>query len=334
MKKIQSFLTAIWDENSGYSFGEPWRYNEKSITCVLPIKRVSRKRPKYLTLAQAEKVEIVDTGSINRVLIFNREDMPVFIRMGEILKGDTQERTSVMSRIILPGTKEEIAVICVHASRGINRGARFKSHGFSPDRERMFAASLAVSGKVKQDESWAMDQTYFKKARKHVQALYKRAPERSQAFRSGVEVLSDVDGLWGSMEDDLALVRNKVTRAFDDIIRKMPRVKNQVGLALIDNQGFHSLDCFDLPASWKAIRDAIAEKEALSLAEQDNSGVFDYKPEKAKGLVKKVLQKEFSEKVLYKTPITKTIVLDWEKYSGEVVTMGEEVIHLLLARKQ
>jgi len=321
MQKLRVFIEAIRTETLGFSFGNPWRHDEGSITCVLPILRETKENdPKYLTLTKNSKVEIKDSGKIDLVLVTNNEDKPVFLRMGQLLAGDTQNRTVVMSRVVMTGETAKVNVKCVHASHGINMGSIFRSHGYSPDRDAFYTSSLHVSGSVNQGSSWSMDRGY-----------YSRAQSRLQSFASmpGETPIQ----MPKFSQDNLTAIRDAYNNTMEDVLKKVPLLENQIGMALIDTKGFYSLDCFDLHASWKAVKEELTKKESLAIAEKDESGVFEYKPDKAKDTVTTVLGTGFNEKVQHQEPKTETITIDFGKYVGEAVSLDGEVIHLLIARK-
>lgn len=328
--QVKEFIKALETESRGFHYGEPWRYDEDSITCVVPILReiVPQLReeelfPDYIVSAKAKKIRIKDMGMINQVEITNNEEKPVFFRLGELLKGDTQERALVMSRIIMPGKTENIEVVCVHASKGIRREAIFTSDGYAPGKDSFYAQSLFVGKSVNQGASWSGDRAY-------TNTIMSVAGSRGQS--SGLS-LGVGESLGMGRVDDLKTTRDTAKKIFADVIKKVPLFENQVGMVLIDTSGVHSLDCFDLPLSWKELKEAITEKESVQLSEKDLSDVFEYKPERAKESIIKVLGSSWEEKVIFDSQETKTVVLDTDKFSGEAVLLGDSVIHLLLARK-
>jgi hypothetical protein len=54
--------------------------------------------------------------------------------------------------------------------------------------------------------------------------------------------------------------------------------------------------------------------------------------ETAKKTFEDLIGKGFSEKEVYSNGPTKTIALNYANYSGEVVLLNDEVIHLLISR--
>jgi len=103
-------LQTILEEKDNFQFGESWRFSDDSLVAVLPILRKSDKTRNYIILKEAKNVEISDTGQINRVRITNNEDKPVYIRMGEIFTGKTQERIAIRSHVILPKESVDVEV--------------------------------------------------------------------------------------------------------------------------------------------------------------------------------------------------------------------------------
>ena len=322
-KKVESFIHAIRNEEDGFSLGKPWRYDGHSLTCIVPIHRKKDGDPSYLTLPEATKVKIEDTGNINKAKIVNGEERPVFIRLGELLKGATQERSVTASRVILPGEEVEIDVVCVHATKGIHRGAQFTSAGYTPNKDAFYldySFTTGHSGGVNQQNSWGQDRSY-----------YARTENFARGYAAGAEIVPNFTDI---RPDDLTQTRDKINKLLEDVIKEVPIFEDQSGLILIDPNGFHSLDCYNLKQPYKAVKDALMGKESTVIADRsDEEGVFEYKPEKAKETIQKVMEKEFEEKVIHDSFRTKTIALTIDNFMGEVVMLDDQVIHLLLARK-
>jgi hypothetical protein len=330
-EKLQTFIDAILNESLGFSFGEPWRHDENSITCVLPIIRTSDEKQRYATLAEATRVKIQDTGNINRALVLNDEAIPVFLRIGELLEGDTQNRALVMSRVIMPKHMAEVEVKCVHASRGIRGGSLLRSSGYSPGKDSYYATSLHETGEILQSHSWNADRTYSRNVRGSLGNL---------RGRIRTDRLNDTFHLFDSgrvSPDDLTRTRDEYNKAVDEILQKVPFVDYEVGMALIDLKGLYFLDCFDHHKSWKAVKEAIIGKESLSITERlriDKGGIFEYKPERAEDATKEVLKKEHKQKTQHQTNRTKTFTMDFGEYIGEAVELEDEIIHLLIIRRE
>jgi len=310
---FRPFIEAMRTETLGFSFEKPWKYSEKTISCVVPILRMTDKERNYLLLSEAgDTVKLVDTGNINKIQFLNEGREPVFIRLGEIIKGETQERTTTFSLMLLPGEKKGLDVKCVHASRGIVSGAGMRSDGgYLPGRDALYSQTnfdAGVIGCVNQQKSWEEDRGFTAMASCSV-------------------------NLTGVKEDDISAVTEAVKKDLKDVIEKVPLLDNQIGIALIDTKGLYVLECYDLYESWKVVKESIVGKESLVISEEDDSDVFEYKPEKAKELVKKILAGGFEESEIYSNKGARTIGLDYKGYTGEVVTMEGVVIHLLIARK-
>ena len=352
--KLQVLIGAIRDEQLGFHLAEPWRHTETSITCVVPIVREVEegKERDYLTSAEAgEKLEIVDSGQINKATVINKTDKPVFMRSGELLKGDTQERSLTMSRLIMPGEKTEIDIVCINASKGIRSGTSFSSSGYAPSRDALYMSSIHEDGAVNQNQSWKEDKSYTQRAKMSAETRLKSvsdsggmcanvegltADEANHARQVYSSTLSSVRSMGSSGVDNTTEFRDEVNKAFEDVIKDVPLLQDQVGMILIDTKGFYNLDCFDFTESWKAIKEALVGKECLAIAEkeEEDDSVFQYKPEKAKTHIQKVLGRGFEEKVVFenKDHNIKTVTLNFENYFGEEVLLADEVIHLMIAR--
>jgi hypothetical protein len=324
---IESFVGDIFKEQGEFSIGNPWRNSDLSVTCVVPIIRACDKNPDYIVLSKAMNVDIMDTGRIDKVKIKNNEDKPVFIRMGELLTGKTQERSVVSSRVIMPGEEQNIEVKCVHASRPISPGASFKSGGIAPMRDSLYSSTSARGMSVNQQTSWNMDSNYGNQ----VNCMLSRdsSPVGETPLFGNINL-----GEPGSVkQDDLSSAYGKVKDALKDVLKDIPLFNDQIGIVLIDKDGMHSMDCFDLHGSWKAMKESVTGKDAIAIAQEEAEGVFDYKPEKAKEVIKKVLEGVINKNDVFKGENTKTVGLELDGHVGEAVLYKNKVIHLLLARK-
>jgi hypothetical protein len=98
--------------------------------------------------------------------------------------------------------------------------------------------------------------------------------------------------------------------------------------------GLESLESFEHPDSWEGMRRAILGAEADKITDiSDKNGIFEFKPEKAKEIIRGLLSGEFGEKVALERDHTQTIVLDAKQFVGEVVTLENAPIHCAFVRK-
>ncbi len=76
-------------------------------------------------------VEIVDTGNVRRLLVRNRGDTPVFLQMGDLLKGGMQDRVIETSTVVLPHSEAYVPAYCVELGRWLMSGFedRFLAQG-------------------------------------------------------------------------------------------------------------------------------------------------------------------------------------------------------------
>ena len=260
----------------------------------------------YITLAEATKMKMEDTGSINSVLVTNNEDKSIFIRSGSIFKGKTQERASTVSRIVFPNTTEKIDVVCIHQSKGIQAGADFSYGGYTPS---------SIDLTKGQSETWSDVSMYCASA--------------GRGMSSG-EIKTSSSSTPPS--DDLVSHLKEFGKKIESILPKIPYVENQVGVFLLDTEGCYALEAFDLTKSWKSIREDVIRREGEKIIEVDKEGVFEYKKEKAKDTGSEVLNKTYTESPLYDSSKTKTYSLKTEDYVGEATILGDKVIHLNLMR--
>ena len=123
----------------------------------------SKPGPVPLTLAEALErgtVDVIETGSVHRLTVRNRGDLPVFIQRGDIVKGGRQDRVLTVSMLVPAHSKPvPIGSLCVERDRWSKRGAedvgRFSSaYQMLPSKSgRLALASPQVVGPSFQSRS-------------------------------------------------------------------------------------------------------------------------------------------------------------------------------------
>lgn len=77
---IRKFIKDIVEEKNGFSFDQPHRLGEESLSVLVPVVRNTNKKRDYITFAEAKNIKITDIGMINLVNVENNEDMPLYVR--------------------------------------------------------------------------------------------------------------------------------------------------------------------------------------------------------------------------------------------------------------
>ena len=319
---ISEYITDMKEARNGFEFGDPWRFSNRHIACVLPIIRnANGDALTYRPYQNGANARVEDTGSIDKLNFFNDGDEPLFVRMGEMFTGFTQERSLIMSRVIRPHFREEIPVVCVHASKGINQGTNMISGGYAPDKDALFSTQNYSFGRVKQDSSWNHDRAYVTRAKRLIvndDALQLSSPANIKNRRS-----DDVHGA----QTDLKEYANQ-------LVRRVPSLDHQIGMAILDSEGLYSIECFNLPFPWKMLEQSIIEKDIVTLHKYDNKNAYEYVADEAGNAFRDALPNSIGEKELYSNEQTKTISLDSQRFSGEAVIFLGVLIHILLTRKE
>lgn len=338
---MNQHLQNIAEEKVGFSFGGSWRYSEDSLVSLLPILRDSSKKRNYLLLRESDKVEVRDTGQINKIEVYNGDTKPVYIRMGEIFTGKTQERTATRSYLVMPKEKVRVDVRCVYASKGINMGTNMSSGGIVPSSiDSIMSTSLFKSRSIDQKDIWA-------EVGNTAQCYYSRTIEMKSNFpdfphgdRIDLGEINEADSVKEFVEevtpmftDDLRGNIERFSKQINSILEKVPYFENQVGLATLDLKGVSGIECFDLKQSWKAMKDDIVKKEGEHLSKEQKESPFEYKEKKALQAVKDVLKHDFEEKVLFKSKDYRLFGIKNEQYTGEIVEFKGELLHLVIIRK-
>jgi hypothetical protein len=139
--------------------------------------------------------------------------------------------------------------------------------------------------------------------------------------------------------DDLTSHYERFTKTFDDVTARIRWVENQAGFALLTDNGVETIETFDSPLSWKAIHEDAVKRLGSRVLGKDEEGVFDFKPERAKALIRKVLAGKFTENLIYEHRPSNgelhvlILGLSGGRYVGEVVELDGRVIHLMLIRQ-
>jgi hypothetical protein len=302
---IAKFMKEVKEEKNGFKFGKVFRFDEESVVAILPILREKEVERKYVVLPEAVDVKIEDTGKIDSAEVTNNGNKPIYIRSGTILKGRTQERATVIGRVVFPNETKVIKVVCVHQTRGISAGAKMDYLGITP-------SSINLSS---QNTAW--DSTS--------ELCCSLRAEGVAGFGEGAD--------WTPPPtDDLASYVKDFSDKIDKILPKIEHKKNQTGMVLFDVEGVYAIEIFDLTPSWKALRDDVVKKDGEKIIKKDLQGLFQLKPERANELAMAVLGQEYKQKELHKNK-SKTYSVESDKYIGQGVVLDGEVIHFNLIRK-
>ena len=307
MGMVKEFLKNIAEEANGFRLGEPWRPTSGSIVAILPIMREVQQERGYITLSEAgDTVSMEDTGSIDEAVVTSNAEKPVFIPAGQMLEGETQARVVAQGMIILPVEVRIIPVVCVHQSHPIVGHAPLRPGKVAPGSvERKLYTDRRARGSTRQNKVW------------------------DSVRRYGEEV-SPTD-----QADDLSAAHSRRIEAMRKVLSQLPETPNQVGLAIMVPIGVDSLECFDLPDSWRGMGKSLIEKEVEILGQTmaDFDSVFEYKPQKARSILRAFLQREFVVEPIIPGRNWETIGISTRNYAGEATIMDSNIIHVSLGRK-
>lgn len=359
---VKQFIDAVREEKDGFKYGKPWRYTKSSLVAILPVTRKSKEQREYITLAEAgKKVVIEDSGSISEAVVHNKDKKPVFIRAGEILKGSTQTRAVVVSRVIMPKQTATLKIVCVYASKGISQGAEFGHAGYAPYsvEKTIMNESVVNINNVNQHRVWNSVSSYSSNLGGSGGASGGNARQMMNRRVSHGSILrgfddSEATQMDSALDDDMpmasvlsASAAGYANKSYDDLegnmkeysltmqelFKSLPKVDWQVGAVLLGVKGILGMEVFDLADSWTALKEELAEKEAENLVKEEQSNAFEFNPKKARYMTDLLLKAKFSEKDLYKDEETRTVGLEIDKFVGQVTLLGTKVIHLNLTEK-
>lgn len=365
---VKQFIDAVREEKDGFKYGKPWRYTKSSLVAILPVTRKSKEQRDYITLAEAGKTVVIeDSGSISEAVVHNKGKKPVFIRAGEILKGSTQTRAVVVSRVIMPKQTATLKIVCVYASKGISQGSKFAHAGYTPSSvENLIMNEAFVNvNNVSQHRVWSSVSQYSasvssggagggsrgtadplevlkREDMSDILRANRGARGTSMDFNDSdiqddnivMAAMASADaGYARKSYDDLEGNMKEYSMTMQELFKSLPKVDWQVGAVLLGVKGILGMEVFDLADSWTAMKEELAEKEAENLVKKEQSNAFEFNPKKARYMADLLLKAKFSEKDLYKDEETKTVGLEIDKFVGQVTLLGNKVIHLNLTEK-
>jgi len=357
---VQKFVKSVANEGSGFHLDEAWRISEESLSVIVPVTRNSRKKCKYITFAEAQHVKVEDTGQIDFVFVENMEEKPLLISRGEIFRGKTQERAAIHGQIIMPGKGVRINVRCIHQSKGISRGADM-SYGGKVPYDVDFSSQARTWDSVNMHNCLFMENTGRPLRASDHQARTNRSVNNNTVYTSSVttstsqdevgisenldmdDFASTLDNMSIPKSDDLVDTLDEMSGFISDAMKKIPPIENQVGAIFLYENKIKGLDIYDLPDSWKSVKEDVIKKEGSDFLKKEDVNIFEFKPEMVKKLIGKELACKFEEKVIFgetqKLPfkiLEIREVADYKKSAkllrGEAVEYDGQVIHLTMYR--
>ena len=140
----------------------------------------------------------------------------------------------------------------------------------------------------------------------------------------------------GEEADDLAEVHARHVRAMNTVLGRLPGLPDQVGFAILTPRGVGSLECLDSPVSWSVMGRSLVERdvELLGRRRADFDSVFEYKPQKARSVVRAFVRRHFTLETIESGRNWESASIGARDYTGELTVIGDSVIHVSLARKE
>ena len=133
--------------------------------------------------------------------------------------------------------------------------------------------------------------------------------------------------------DDLVSTLDDLSDAVKEALKKIPYIENQVGAIFFSDNSVAGVDVYDIPLSWDAVKKEMIEKEGASFLKEDSANIFEFRPEKAKELVKEKIADSFEEKVIYDKEY-KVVEIRGNNLIGEATVFNGDVIHVTLWKSQ
>ena len=217
--------------------------------------------PDYLTLADGcsqQIVEIFETGRVGRLAVRNKStDRPLFVQVGELLKGGPQDPKVATDLVLDPGEKfDGLPSYCVERARWSKRQAEDHTK-FTHGQEFVSTKPLrkSVERRADQAEVWA--------------AVSKAQAEMACAVPGYKESEASPSSYKLSLED--AALQNSVEEWFHVIRERSPLNDKTVGVAVTINGRLEKIDWYGHAQTFHrlwpgllraAILEALLEKRA------------------------------------------------------------------------
>jgi len=285
---------------------------------VFPIKTKRRVSREYRVLEEAEdQIRFEETGTISKIRVINYSKYPVFIRAGEILKGKSQNRAIKRSIVVFPGEEEyenkgylQLAdVFCVHSTQAITGGTFTVSCLVPHYHESLLYSNASQSDIWRANTSWNEEWIQI------------------QPCTSGT---SDY-----SPNDLYSKVKYYYDNSYVEELIKKKRLKDCIGVVILDWFGIKAVEIFDSEESWSAIRRKIFQKYSIDF--QDNWRECSITKESAKKMLKDLFKCKFKTIAKYfnkqGTKYSSTVYVgNLGMYEGEITKLNRRVIHFACVR--
>jgi len=371
--KLKNFLNSVVNKKNGYELGEPWKFSDTDLLVAVPIIRKNAPKRSYITMYEALKdIGVKDTGSISQLEMQNKTGMPVFIRVGTIFSGKTQNRATQHSGVYKNGdTVFSLDVRCVHLSHGINRNAEMKYGSIAPltvTYNLMFGDQSSVWSSIndytggKNDimsgrhhgmstRTTAINSTYY--------GTTSDMLTRTATTITGMSGWSGISGYsrpggyttsepvytasttdniyerYSNTDDDLlGYLNSKGKSALDEALETIPLFEDQTGVIIFDAVGVLSVETFDSPKSWEAIKNDIKEKYGDKTKNEETEHLFDLNKDKIVPIFTKFINKldNMTERVRYQDDYSTTMSITGDGIVGEYTMIKGKPIHCLLVK--
>jgi len=315
LNELQTYIESILESKNGYKLGEPWKFSKSAIGAIIPILRDTDEKRDYTTFPEVkDNVKFTDTGAVSDVKV-KGIDIPLFIRSGTLLVGIAgQDRAVVHSTIVQPEKEIILDVRCVHASRPTSQGGGFKYGGYTP---RTVLQSLHTGN---QGSVWNSVSRY---------SLRMSSPMYSSRFGNIGSVQTQ-----SIKHDNLPEVKEameKLDRNFQEILKEVPVLENQVGAIIVGMKGVIGIESFDHPKSWES-----QYKEAIGKYSDDLAGdskLFTFDESQIMDTVNTFL-KGIIEATIETINDGKTYAIRLEGYIGEFVVLNSHMVHLFVMESE
>jgi hypothetical protein len=203
-------------------------------------------------------VVLEETGQVDRLVISNKGEKPVYLQAGDVVKGGRQDRTLAHDALVPPKTRRQpLAAFCVESGRW-HRRAGESDRRFSVSKSTLVTRKqkLAAKAAANQGQVW--------------QAVEEAQNKLSGKLGRSVKAAASATSLQLSLEDrGLEQAAGRYMRA---IAGQLPARTDVVGYAFAVNGEVSAVDVYASPALFRKMKDKLLRASAVEAVAEKQDG--------------------------------------------------------------
>ncbi|MBI4833236.1 MAG: hypothetical protein HY811_00220 [Planctomycetes bacterium] len=256
------------------SFSAPHTYKNMTLFVISRTTPELKPPADYITLAEGLETKKVvlselENASVQTLQLENLSDKPLFIQVGDVVKGGKQDRT-IQASLVIPAHsgKVDVPSLCVEESRWSGNAQFGSSANIAADKNMKLAIQVGA-----QSEVWANVAEYKEKARQ----ITGESNSKTSSFNEEMD------------NEKMKQARAEYEKEFGKLLEQYP---DAIGVAYVLNGEINSVDLFLsnklLKKAYPKMLNAFASESVVNPAKGEiklvsNNAVSDFMKEMEKG---------------------------------------------------